>query len=118
MTTDAAGVAPLERPVGRPRPKRDRMAWLQDWIHKHGKADVLNSDLVWEYVEATQAMHNLQMFGAPRCRQLGVDLAALYRQGAADRRAVGIGDGLSSQGFPRWVWSYRLRHEKPNAKLT
>jgi hypothetical protein len=107
MNTTTAGEAPVDQGVGRLMPERDRWQWLLEWMRCHGAADVLNADLVWAYVEATGAKHQLLMVGAPRCRQLVADLGSMSRLGYAKRRTTGVGDGLSGQGFPRWVWSYR-----------
>jgi hypothetical protein len=89
-----------------------------DWIAKAletmpGKcADVLNSDFVEDYVEATNARQAIQPYGAAKCPQLGRDLSAMKRAGILKRHRVGI-QGMAGMGFPRWVWSYELRDVNP-----
>lgn len=91
-------------------PYVDRRAWLLRRIAKeqHARVDVLNSDFVVDYAEHTGSKAVVQFFGAPRCPQLGADLGRMHREGYVKRATVGIGDGLSGQGFPKWVYSYRL----------
>jgi len=82
------------------------MEWLLAWMQKYGSADVLNRDLVDEYLSVSGANFKIVFFGAPKCPQLGSDLSRMARLGYDKRRTTGIGDGLCHQGFPRWVWSY------------
>lgn len=91
--------------------KNERLLWLQEWLRANHQADVLNSDLVFDYVEATQAKSVIKMIGAPKCKQLGIDLSTLFKTGIATRNTTGISDGFCHQGFPRWVWSYRLKQK-------
>lgn len=92
----------------------DRYEWILNYIQKKNKhftyyrVDVLDSYFVWEYIEATNAPHSVQFFGAPKCPQLGKDLSHLYKTGKLERSPTGIGDGMSGQGFPKWVYSYKL----------
>ena len=100
-----------------------RWRWLLCWMRQRGCADVLNRDLVWDYIEAHGCRYSLQTIGAPHCKQLSRDLAAMARRGYAKRRTTGIEGGLCDQGFPRWVWSYRPGKraddlERLNAELT
>ncbi|ATI15693.1 hypothetical protein [Bordetella phage vB_BbrM_PHB04] len=87
----------------------------RDWILAHMRErpresfDVLNSDFVYAYAEATDAPVALQMFGAPKCQQLGRDLGELHKRGHLKRNATGLPAGDSSMGFPKWVYCYRLR---------
>ncbi len=69
--------------------------------------DVLNSDFVDDYLEATGAAFSPMMYGAHRCKQLGKDLAGLYKLGKLRRHTTGI-EGLAGMGFPRWVYAYYL----------
>lgn len=91
-------------------PYVDRRTWLLQAIanEQGGRVDVLNSDFVVDYAEYTGSKAAVQFFGAPRCPQLGADLGRMHREGYVKRATVGIGDGLSGQGFPKWVYSYRL----------
>ena len=90
----------------------------EDWIVKYlidqgnsASVDVLNRDFVEDYVEATGAKYYIQMYGANTCRRLGKDLAAMNKSGILKRSRTGI-YGMVGMGFPRWVWSYRLREIK------
>lgn len=86
-----------------------------EWIEKHLATmpgyccDVVNSDFVEDYIEATGARHWVQPYGAATCRQLGRDLSAMKRAGTLKRFRVGL-QGMGGMGFPRWVWSYELRN--------
>lgn len=88
----------------------DRHAWIAKTLETlPGKcADVLNSDFVDDYIEATKARHAVQPYGAATCPQLGRDLSAMKRAGVLKRHRVGL-QGMGGMGFPRWVWSYELR---------
>jgi hypothetical protein len=89
-----------------------------DWIIAFLKArpgdcvNVLYSDFVWDYIEATNARCGVHFFGAPTCPQLGRDLGALYRAGRLTRYATGLPRGDAAMGFPKWVYSYRLPPDK------
>lgn len=89
-----------------------------DWIERHvrdnnqlsrGGVDVLNSDFVDAYIDATKAAFRPTNYGAYKCAQLGRDLAKMVDQGIMRRHRIGI-EGLAGMGFPRWVWSYTLTH--------
>ncbi len=98
--------------------KPERHIWLMNYFHKRAELtefryreswDVLNRDFVWDYIEATGAKSDMMPFGADKCPQLGRDLSELSARGMIERHRTGIGDGLCHQGFPKWVWSYRLK---------
>jgi hypothetical protein len=91
----------------------DRLNWLTDAIKRyqtHDAVNVLNSAFVDEYTEATGAKFEPVMWGANKCPQLGRDLKALYDQRLVYRFRVGL-SGNWQPGFPKWVFSYRLRGE-------
>lgn len=96
----------------------ERQNWILAWLQKreelHGqveRVDVLYSDFVIDYADATGAKCYVLFFGAPRCRQLGLDLAAMHAAGILERHTTGI-EGMAGMGFPRWVWSYHLPRKK------
>jgi len=91
-------------------PYRQRRDWLCLRVAEERRAgvDVLNSDFVTDYAEHTRTRAIVQFFGAPKCAQLGMDLGRMHREGLLKRGTIGIGDGLSGQGFPKWVYTYRL----------
>lgn len=92
-----------------------RYEWLEQWMREGGEkafADVLDSDLVCAYADATGAMATVGMVGAPRCPQLGRDLAAMFSAGRLTRSPVGLPAGDASSGFPKWVYSYSLKDPK------
>lgn len=63
--------------------------------------DALDSDFVCEYADATGADAQIQHVGAPRCAQLGRDLAGLFAAGRLSRAPVGLPSGDASMGFPK-----------------
>lgn len=89
----------------------DRYRWILNYMQRgHGRSvDVLYSDFVCDYIEATGAKSVLQIFGAPKCPQLGRDLGAMYQAGILDRYATGLPSGDAAMGFPKWVYTYRIR---------
>lgn len=92
---------------------KDRKAWLLNCIEaERSGVDILNSDFVVDYCEANEVPAAVQWFGAPKCKTLGADLGRLFREGYLTRGRVGISDGLSGQGFPKWVYNYRVRKMK------
>lgn len=92
-----------------------RREWIEahmrsDAILSRGGVDVLNSDFVDAYIDATKPKFRVTNYGAWKCPQLGRDLAQMVEDGVLRRHRVGIA-GLASMGFPRWVWSYELTHK-------
>lgn len=77
-----------------------------NYIKENGNVDCLNKDFVDYYVDNTQAKVFYQPYGANKCPQLQRDLAAMTWQ--LKRNRVGI-EGMAGMGFPKWVWSYKLR---------
>lgn len=99
----------------------ERRAWILAWIRRrealHGqqeRVDVTYSDFVIDYIEATDAKHEVLFMGAPRCPQLGRDLGAMYAAGILERHTTGL-EGMAGMGFPRWVWVYYLPRKKEQA---
>lgn len=70
--------------------------------------DVLDSDFVCAYADATKAHATVGMVGAPRCKQLGKDLSAMFAAQRLTRCAAGLQAGDASMGFPKWVYTYSL----------
>lgn len=103
----------------------DRYVWIMAWIKKNGSTDVLNSDFVDAYIEATSAKFRHTAWGAYKCPTLGKDLAHMARCGALKRGRIGLGSNWQP-GFPKWVWAYSVGHaaylytpnapHKPHAK--
>ncbi len=90
----------------------DRYDWIKEWMTQGGErafANVLDSDLVCAYADATGATVEMMMVGAPRCSQLGRDLSAMFSAGMLSRSASGLPGGDASMGFPKWVYTYSLR---------
>lgn len=89
-----------------------RQDWIYQWLKERQAqrftADVLNSDFVNAYIDATGVKYKTPLFGAPHCPTLGRDLSAMYKEGRLKRYATGIDGGLCYQGFPRWVYVYSL----------
>lgn len=86
----------------------NRKEWILSRMRRDGcSVDVLNRDFVDDYVEATGAPYDPMPYGADKCKQLGRDLSQMTKEGTLERVAVGLaGVGM---GFPKWVWSYRLK---------
>ena len=91
---------------------RDRYQWIEAWMREEPLArafvDVLNTDFIYEYAEATNAKLEPMLIGAPKCKQLGRDLGAMFSSGKLKRQAVGLSAGDASMGFPKWTYSYSL----------
>jgi hypothetical protein len=89
----------------------ERYRWILGFMQRgHGRSvDILYSDFVCDYIDATGVNGVVQFFGAPKCPQFGRDLAAMFRAGILDRYATGLPTGDSAMGFPKWVYTYRIR---------
>lgn len=88
-----------------------------DWIlvelaglHEHASVDVLDQAFVDDYLDATGAVHSVMMYGAHKCPSLGRDLSSMALKGFLNRGRVGL-PGMSGEGFPSWVYSYRLTEQ-------
>ncbi|WLJ71218.1 hypothetical protein [Sphingomonas phage Birtae] len=93
----------------------DRKDWIEEHMtqaavegERHVARDVLSRDFVDAYIEATNAAFRPTAYGAYKCPMLGRDLAEMVEEGRLRRTRIGI-EGLAGMGFPRWVWSYRIR---------
>jgi hypothetical protein len=90
----------------------DRRKWIIKRIAQEpgGVVDVCNNDFVRDYIDATGASYRETMWGAPKCPQLGRDLSrmALRFPKPLKRARTGLWN-MAGLGFPRWVWSYRVR---------
>lgn len=85
----------------------DRHHWILGYLRDSEPfVDVLNSDFVDAYLEATRASCYPMPYGAHKCPQLGRDLSTMHQQGRLARSRVGI--DLAGMGFPKWVYVYRL----------
>lgn len=94
------------------RTKTQRQEWLLDHFKNKGQSysgNVLDSDLVDAYADANEVPVRMQFVGADKCPQLGRDLSSLFTNGYLSRFSVGLGDGLSSMGFPKWIWEYKVK---------
>lgn len=86
----------------------NRKVWLMVWVKKHRYVDILDSDFVGSYIDATNAKHFPTFWGAYKCPMLGRDLSSLAKCGALKRWRNGLPRGSWQPGFPRWVWTYEL----------
>jgi hypothetical protein len=87
-----------------------RRRWLINWLKAQPEGswmDVLNAHFVADYIEATEAKFYAMPYGAHKCPQLGRDLTRMHKEGALTRSTTGI-QGMAGQGFPRWVYTYKL----------
>ncbi len=98
--------------------KPERHIWLMQYINRRAELsgyregwDVLNAYFVVDYIEATNAKFDPMPYGAHKCAQLGRDLSELAARGMLQRHRTGI-EGMAGMGFPKWVWSYKLK--EPN----
>lgn len=83
-------------------------SWMQSGIAGRQRVDVLDSDFVVAYVEATNAHAVMKFIGAPYCAQLSRDLGSMFKKGTLKRTPVGLAPGDASMGFPKWVYVYSL----------
>jgi hypothetical protein len=100
--------------------REQRYNWIENYLlwsslrrKVNESCDVLDREFVEGYVDATGAKVKVMPFGADKCAQLGRDLSAMFRAGRLSRWANGIWGG-SSEGFPRWVYSYSLPKQRSN----
>ena len=85
--------------------------WIRARIIKeNGHIDMLNRDFVDDYAEEFKVSRVWKIIGANGCRDLQTMLGKLYQKNYLYRDSVGITGGLAGNGFPTWVWSYRLRN--------
>jgi hypothetical protein len=96
----------------------DRYAWIEQYLREnaHGPTspchvDILNRHFVESYIESTGSRYQETMYGAPKCKPLGGDLAKMVKAYRLKRNRTGI-EGMGGMGFPSWVWSYQLREWK------
>lgn len=94
----------------------DRHAWIAQYLRGTKWVDVLHQAFVDAYIQATGAPARTMPYGADKCAQLGRDLSAMEADGVLDRTRSSI-TGLAGQGFPKWVWSYRLAEVGGKAQL-
>lgn len=95
--------------------KPERHIWLMNHFHHQAELsgylenwDVLNAYFVVDYIEATDAKFDPMPYGAAKCAMLGRDLSELAARGMLQRYRTGI-EGMAGMGFPKWVWSYKLK---------
>lgn len=88
--------------------KRKRFEWLARRARDETFIDVLNADLVDDYVDAFGLKCDIVPWGANICPQLGRDLSEMAKRGYLKRNRTGLSSGAWQPGFPKWVWSYRL----------
>lgn len=83
-----------------------RQQWIEAWMHADapGRAcvDVLDSDFLCAYADATKAQVTFMHVGAPKCKQLARNLGAMFAAGKLTRSATGLPSGDASMGFPKW----------------
>jgi hypothetical protein len=102
----------------------ERQSWIVAYLEAKGEeyekmghsvrpeVNILDADFVEAYAVATGAKCRVQFFGAPKCPMLGRDLGALFAAKRLDRVATGLSPGDASMGFPKWVYSYRLKRAR------
>lgn len=84
-----------------------RRAWLLSRLQASPvPLDILDSDFVDAFIEATEVPFKHMPVGAHRCPTLGRDLAAMHRDGTLHRQPVGVPCG--EWGMPRWVYAYGI----------
>jgi hypothetical protein len=98
-------------------PAAQRRQWILDYFRTEslGFVDVLDADFVSTYIATTGAENETLPFGAPRCPQLGRDLARLHELGLLDRSRCGLSG--TEYGFPKWVWVYQAAGARKPAQL-
>jgi hypothetical protein len=95
-----------------PMKPAERYEWIKEYLQQtpgggRGTVDVCDRDFVVAYHEATGVAVQWLAYGAPRCPQLGRDLAKMHKDYILKRSRAGI-EGMSGMGFPKWVWIYAL----------
>lgn len=94
--------------------KNARHEWIREYMQARNDrastgftVDVLDTNFVCDYIDATNAPCAIMPYGAPKCSQLGRDLSEMHAAGILTRYATGL-QGMAGMGFPRWVYVYRL----------
>lgn len=86
------------------------------YVEKNGPVDVLNADFIDAYIEKFQpAVVHYMPYGAHKVPMVGKLLGEMYRMNMLRRNRVGL-QGLSGQGFPRWVYVYDRVKEGPTCR--
>lgn len=91
--------------------KNDRFEWIMEWMRQGGSkayVNVLDSDFVCGYADATGAKATVGVVGAPRCPRLGRDLSEMLQGGLLTRSVDSLPAGDASMGFPNWIYTYSL----------
>lgn len=89
-----------------------RYRWILSYLKglsSYDHVDVLNQAFSDAYIEAFNPSFVAVYFGANKCRQLGLDLSAMYKAGLLARSCVGL--GVSNQledAWPKWIYCYSL----------
>lgn len=97
------------------KPPLERRTWILEYLRLNASpaVDVLDSDFVDAYIEATGVSFTPTSIGAHRCSALGSDLSQLFAEGKLDRYTVSLKGDAWMPGFPRWVYSYELKVALP-----
>ena len=88
----------------------ERQSWILSHLESlsaYSHVDVLNEQFVNEYVTRFKPAHRITMFGAYKCRQLGKDLAGMFKAGLLDRSVIGL-SSTPTEDWPKWVYCYSL----------
>lgn len=89
-----------------------RHQWILKYLENlnaYDHVDVLNQAFSDAYIEAFKPSFKAVYFGVNKCRQLGLDLSAMYKAGLLARSHVGLGaSNQLEDGWPKWVYCYSL----------
>lgn len=89
-----------------------RYQWILKYLENsnaYDHVDVLNQAFSDAYIEAFKPSFKTVYFGANKCRQLGLDLSAMYKAGLLARSRVGLaGSTQLEDGWPKWIYCYSL----------
>lgn len=96
-------------------PFEQRAEFIKDYLRNDGRGgvNILDSDFVDAYAEATGAKLRYVAYGAHKCAMLSRDLQRMKKEKKLIRHREGLWN-MAGMGFPRWVFVYDLpKKEQP-----
>ena len=84
-----------------------KINWLMKWTEeKHNCLTVLDTELVDDYIKTFNVKHEITMWGANKCRDLGHFLSLAHKKAYLSRGTINI--EAREPGFPKWVYAYQM----------
>ncbi len=89
-----------------------RVDWIVQWLLENEVpgADVLNADLVNDYINEFNPQGRLCNWGAHKVPELGYILSQGYKANRLDRGTISLIN--HEPDFPNWVYAYTIKNLK------